>query len=78
MKHAALEITYLFDAFMQNSLLVLQFELASLDNVGLQHQEHDGVFGRAGARNPITSRIQLSLHGLDVLSALNKDVRVGL
>lgn len=70
--------TYLINALHHQSLLVFHSQPPCLDNLGLEHQQHDRVLRRAGAHDPVAPRVELRAQKPDVLAALQQDFRVGL
>lgn len=67
---------YLIDALLQNSLLILDTKSPRIYHIPLQHTQHNRIIHRARHGHPITPRVQLRPHRLDVLPARRQDLRV--
>lgn len=72
------EETYLVHDILQQELLVFNGQTLRRHNFGFDDQNHDRVFRGASTVNPITTRIKLSPHDLDVLSQLRDNVGICL
>lgn len=70
--------TYLVDNILKQKLLVFVGELLRSYDLRLDNQDENRVLGRTGTVHPVTARIKLSPHGLDVLPELRDRVRVVL
>lgn len=66
--------TYLINNISENLVLILNAQFLGLNNLVFENKQHDWVFRRAAAPNPITSGIQLCPHRLDVFSESGQNV----
>lgn len=71
-------ITNLINTLHENAFLILYAQIPGLDHIGLEDEQHDWVIKGTGAYHPVATRVELSAHGADVLTALDENVGVGL
>lgn len=75
---AILHLTYFIDDFLEQLLLICYAQSLAGNQINFESQNHDGVLSRACAMYPITPRIQLRPHGLDVLPDRGQHLRAHL